>query len=147
MKTKDFNHIYDCILDAIYDDFQGNDEEAKDAACTIFTRLLTGDREEKQDIIDHYELECCRVCEECGELMTEGWILESTDVCSDECAAKFFGETVEQFRYRMSEENFIRQAMEWDHCTKAYEELSQEEREGYLETAQNRTDFYWTEWE
>jgi hypothetical protein len=57
MDTKDFNHIYDSILEAIYDDFQGNDEEAKDAACVIFTRLLTGDKAEKQDIIDHYELD------------------------------------------------------------------------------------------
>jgi len=68
-------------------------------------------------------------------------------VCSDECAAKFFGESVDKFRYRMSDENFIKQAMEWGHCKKKYEDLTEEERRKYLDDAMNRTDFYWTEWE
>ncbi len=147
MKTEDFNHIYDCIILALDDDF-GRDEEAqKEAACVIFTRLLTGSAEEKQDIIDEYELECCRVCEVCGKLITEGWSLDATNVCSDECAAKFFGESVEQFQYRMSDENMVRQALEWDGNKKKYEDLTEDEREKYLETALNRTDFYWTEWD
>ena len=79
--------------------------------------------------------------------MVEGWMLDATVVCSDECAAKFFGESVEKFRYRMSDENFIKQAMEWDHCQKKYEDLTEEERRKYLDDAMNRTDFYWTEWE
>ena len=146
MKTKDFEHIYESIVNAIGDDFEGQPEELEAAASVIFQRLLTGSAEEKQDIIDEYDLECCRVCEHCGELMTEGWLLDATTMCSDECAAWFFDETVEEFRYRMSDENFIKQAMEWDHCEKKYEDLTEEEREDYLEDAQNRTDFYWTEW-
>lgn len=146
MKTENYNHIYDCILNAIIDDYD-DDDKARVAASSIFTRLLTASAEEKQDIIDEYELECCRVCEICGELMVEGWMLDATVVCSDECAAKFFGESVEKFRYRMSDENFIKQAMEWDHCQKKYENLTEEERRKYLDDAMNRTDFYWTEWE
>lgn len=146
MKTENYNHIYDCILNAIIDDYD-DDDKARVAASSIFTRLLTASAEEKQDIIDEYELECCRVCEICGELMVEGWMLDATVVCSDECAAKFFGESVEKFRYRMSDENFIKQAMEWDHCQKKYEDLAEEERRKYLDDAMNRTDFYWTEWE
>jgi|P1105metagenome_2_1110788.scaffolds.fasta_scaffold02744_21 hypothetical protein len=146
MKTENYNHIYDCILNAIIDDYD-DDDKARVAASSIFTRLLTASAEEKQDIIDEYELECCRVCEICGELMVEGWMLDATVVCSDECAAKFFGESVEKFRYRMSDENFIKQAMEWDHCQKKYEDLTEEERRKYLDDAMNRTDFYWTEWE
>ena len=146
MKTENYNHIYDCILNAIIDDYD-DDDKARVAASSIFTRLLTASAEEKQDIIDEYELECCRVCEICGELMVEGWMLDATVVCSDECAAKFFGESVEKFRYRMSDENFIKQAMEWDHCQKKYEDLTKEERRKYLDDAMNRTDFYWTEWE
>ena len=146
MKTENYNHIYDCILNAIIDDYD-DDDKARVAASSIFTRLLTASAEEKQDIIDEYELECCRVCEICGELMVEGWMLDATVVCSDECAAKFFGESVEKFRYRMSDENFIKQAMEWGHCQKKYEDLTEEERRKYLDDAMNRTDFYWTEWE
>lgn len=146
MKTENYNHIYDCILNAIIDDYD-DDDKARVAASSIFTRLLTASAEEKQDIIDEYELECCRVCEICGELMVEGWMLDATVVCSDECAAKFFGESVEKFRYRMSDENFIKQAMEWDHCQKKYKDLTEEERRKYLDDAMNRTDFYWTEWE
>ena len=146
MKTENYNHIYDCILNAIIDDYD-DDDKARVAASSIFTRLFTASAEEKQDIIDEYELECCRVCEICGELMVEGWMLDATVVCSDECAAKFFGESVEKFRYRMSDENFIKQAMEWDHCQKKYEDLTEEERRKYLDDAMNRTDFYWTEWE
>lgn len=146
MKTENYNHIYDCILNAIIDDYD-DDDKARVAASSIFTRLLTASAEEKQDIIDEYELECCRVCEICGELMVEGWMLDATVVCSDECAAKFFGESVDKFRYRMSDENFIKQAMEWNHCQKKYEDLTEEERRKYLDDAMNRTDFYWTEWE
>lgn len=146
MKTENYNHIYDCILNAIIDDYD-DDDKARVVASSIFTRLLTASAEEKQGIIDEYELECCRVCEICGELMVEGWMLDATVVCSDECAAKFFGESVEKFRYRMSDENFIKQAMEWDHCQKKYEDLTEEERRKYLDDAMNRTDFYWTEWE
>ena len=146
MKTENYNHIYDCILNVIIDDYD-DDDKARVAASSIFTRLLTASAEEKQDIIDEYELECCRVCEICGELMVEGWMLDATVVCSDECAAKFFGESVEKFRYRMSDENFIKQAMEWDHCQKKYEDLTEEERRKYLDDAMNITDFYWTEWE
>lgn len=146
MKTENYNHIYDCILNAIIDDYD-DDDKARVAASSIFTRLLTASAEEKQDIIDEYELECCRVCEICGELMVEGWMLDATVVCSDECAAKFFVESVEKFRYRMSDENFIKQAMEWNHCQKKYEDLTEEERRKYLDDAINRTDFYWTEWE
>ena len=146
MKTENYNRIYDCILNAIIDDYD-DDDKARVAASSIFTRLLTASAEEKQDIIDEYELECCRVCEICGELMVEGWMLDATVVCSDECAAKFFGESVDKFRYRMSDENFIKQAMEWDHCQKKYEDLTEEERRKYLDDAMNRTDFYWTEWE
>lgn len=145
MKTKDFKHIYESILKEVSNTYSKESIIIKTAQ-RDFTKLLTGTPEEKQEIIDEYDLECCRVCEHCGELMTEGWLLDATTMCSDECAAEFFGETVEEFRYRMSDENFIKQAMEWDHCEKKYEDLTEEEREGYLEDAQNRTDFYWTEW-
>ena len=145
MKTKDFKHIYESILKEVSNTYSKESIIIKTAQ-RDFTKLLTGTPEEKQEIIDEYDLECCRVCEHCGELMTEGWLLDATTMCSDECAAEFFGETVEEFRYRMSDENFIKQAMEWDHCEKKYEDLTEEERESYLEDAQNRTDFYWTEW-
>ena len=138
MKTENFNHIYECILEAVGSKAKANKE---------FVKLLTGNADEKQEVIDEYDLECCRVCEICGELIVEGWMLDATVVCSDECAAKFFNESIEDFRYRMSDENFIKQAMEWDNCQKKYEDLTDDERSEYLDTAMNRTDFYWTEWE
>ncbi len=138
MKTENYNHIYECILEAVSSKAKANKE---------FVKLLTGNADEKQEVIDEYDLECCRVCEICGELMVEGWMLDATVVCSDECAAKFFNESIEDFRYRMSDENFIKQAMEWDNCQKKYEDLTDDERSEYLDTAMNRTDFYWTEWE
>ena len=57
MKTKDFEHIYESICNAIGDDFEGQPEELEAAASVIFQRLLTGSTEEKQDIIDEYGLE------------------------------------------------------------------------------------------
>ncbi len=128
---------------AEYDD----EKIAKKTAMRDFWKLINGDASEKQDIIDDYDIECLRVCEFCGELMDEGWMLDSTVVCSDECAAKFFEESVEEFKYRMSDENFIKQAMEWDKCEKKYDELTQEERSKYYDIALDRTDFYWTEFE
>lgn len=146
MNTKDFKHIYDCILTAVSEVYHDKNIIRR-TANRDFVKILTGTPAEKQEVIDNYDLECCRVCEHCGELMTEGWLLDATTMCSDECAAWFFGETVEEFRHRMGNENMIRQAMEWDHCKKAYGELTDEERKHYLETALERTDFYWTEWE
>ena len=83
----------------------------------------------------------------CGELIDEGWVLDATVVCSDKCAAEFFDESVPEFKYRMSDENFIKQAMELDKCEKKYEDLTEEERGKYLDIAMDRTDFYWTEWD
>lgn len=145
MKIESLIKACDLILAANMAEYD-SEKIAKKTAMRDFWRLINGNALEKQDVLDTYELDHLRVCEECGKLIDEGWLLDCTVACSDECAAKFFDETVEKFKYRMSDENFIKQAMEWDHCEKRYEDLTDEEREKYLEDAMNMTEYYWTEW-
>ena len=145
MKIESLIKACDLILAANMAEYD-NEKIAKKTAMRDLWKLINGNALEKQDVLDTYELDHLRVCEECGKLIDEGWSLDCTVVCSDECAAKFFDETVEEFKYRMSDENFIKQAMEWDHCEKRYEDLTDEERERYLDDAMNATEYYWTEW-
>jgi len=147
MSTKDYNHIYDCILNAIEDDFNGDEEAQKDAACVIFTRLLTGDKEEKNDIIDEYDLDCCRVCDICGELMVEGWyIADFTYLCSDECAAKWMKMTPGEFdRYKIYSDE-IDHWLECEGKGRKKEDLTKEELEDIMDDFIENVESYWTEW-
>ena len=108
----------------------GDERIARQESARDFWDLITGDAD-REEILEKYNIECLRVCE----------------MCSDKCAAEFFDESVPEFKYRMSDENFIKQSMEWDKCEKKYEDLTEEERGKYLDMAMDRTDFYWTEWE
>ena len=50
------------------------------------------------------DVECCRICSECGAIMEEGWYLDACGyACSDECAMKIMGVPyMEHFRrYRI----------------------------------------------
>ena len=91
----------------------GDERIARQESARDFWDLITGDAD-REEILEKYDIECLRICEMCGELMDEGWVLDATVVCSDKCAAEFFDESVPEFKYRMSDENFIKQAMEWD---------------------------------
>lgn len=146
MKAKTLTKVCDQILAANMAEYS-DERIAKRTSARDLWILINGTISEKEEVLENYNIECLRVCEQCGELMDEGWMLDCTVVCSDECAARFFEESVDEFKYRMSDENFIRQAMEWDKCEKKYEDLTEEERGKYLDMAMERTDFYWTEWE
>jgi hypothetical protein len=151
LKTADYKRIYNSIIKAVEDDFD-NESELESAASVIFMRLLTGDLETKDDIIDTYELESCNVCEQCGELMCEGWMLGDTHVCSDECAAKFFDIPVEQFQYLTSKPGIIQQYLKDageknKFYGKSYYDLTEEEKDEIYESHLETTDCYWTGWE
>lgn len=110
MKTSDYKHIYETILEEVSKTYT-RESIIKKTADRDFAKLLTGTPEEKQDVIDTYDLQSCRVCEICGELMVEGYLLDSSTLCSDECAAKWYNlvfknanMTPEQF-HRMMEED------------------------------------------
>jgi len=121
MKTKDYKHIYDCIRNAVSECYSGESLINKTAR-RAFTNLLIGTPEEKQDIIDTFDLECCRVCEVCGELMVEGYLLDSSTLCSDECAAKWYN-------FQFKNEN-----------------ITPEDFAKLMSDGDEDSEWYWTEW-
>ncbi len=56
--------------------------------------LLNGSRYDKQELITGKELETCRVCSHCGQLMREGYCVDDGGdyYCSDECLKAHCGE-------------------------------------------------------
>ena len=145
MKTKDFNRIYDNIIHALTGEF-ANEEQEKNAACVIFTRLLTASPAEKRDIIDEYDLDCCRVCSECGELMVEGWYNMGAYACSDECVIKQEGITREEFERFQIYKATIQQYLDDEGEGRKADDLTDSEISVILDDIIGDCDAYYTEW-
>ena len=52
----------------------GDERIARQESARDFWDLITGDAD-REEILEKYNIECLRVCEMCGELMDEGWVL------------------------------------------------------------------------
>lgn len=55
--------------------------------------LLTGTPEHKQELIDRYDLQTCRVCSRCGSLMHQGYVVDDGNLyfCRDLCFREVYG--------------------------------------------------------
>lgn len=110
--------------------------------------LEEGDGKLRNQILhDFLEVDSLRVCDQCGELMDEGWyLLLAGYACSDECAAKSEGITMEEFeRYQIYKSDII-EYLEWNDDPRKIEELSKEECDAIVEVVADGKDYYWTEW-
>ena len=139
-------HSYDEIKERV------ENEVGKTVAEYIFPAvkkaLEEGDYYTRYDIVIGW-LDCdsLRVCDQCGALMSEGWYLcDAGYACSDECAAKSEGISMEQFeKWRIYKDDII----EWlaDHNDpRTIDELSKEECDAIVEVVADGKDYYWTQW-
>ena len=108
-----------------------------------------GDAEIRESILrDWLDVDSVRVCSECGELMQEGWYLDTRGyACSDECAMKIMGvPDMEHFRrYRIYKED-IDYWLEEEGLGRKEEDLTQAEIEEILEEVGSYIDACYTTW-
>lgn len=110
--------------------------------------LEEGDHDVRYNIlIDWLECDTLRVCTQCGAIMQEGWYLNLAGyACSDECAAKSEGITMEEFdRYRIYKDDII-EWLEWNDDPRTIDELSKEECDSIIEEVAADKEYYYTEW-
>ena len=98
-------------------------------------------------LIDWLDCDSMRVCTQCGDIMEEGWYLNTNGyACSDECAAKSEGITMEQFqKWRIYKDDIITYLKEEGKGRKI-EDLTKEECDEIIDEYCNDCDYYYTEW-
>jgi len=110
--------------------------------------LEEGSGEVREEILIHW-LDCdsMRVCTYCGAIMEEGWYLDSNGyACSDECAAKSEGITMEEFKkYRIYKDDIV-SYLEDEGKGRKIEDLTEEECDEIIEATCQDCDYYYTSW-
>ena len=88
-----------------------------------------------------------RVCTQCGAIMEEGWYLNDAGyACSDECAAKSEGITMEEFeKWRIYKDDII-SYLEDEGEGRKIEDLTKEECDEIIDEIPDDLDYYYTEW-
>ena len=108
-----------------------------------------GDGEIRESILrDWLDVDSVRVCSQCGELMQEGWYLDTMGyACSDECAMQIMNvPDMEHFRrYRIYKED-IDNYLENEGLGRKEENLTQDEIEKILEEVNDESQACYTQW-
>lgn len=110
--------------------------------------LEEGDGKVRENILFGWlDIDSMRVCSTCGAIMEEGWYLDSAGyACSDECAAKSEGITMEQFKkWRIYKDDIVRY-LQLEGIEKDINELTQEECDAIIDEFADNCDYCWTEW-
>ena len=116
---------------------------------SVAKALVEGGRDEREHILIAWlDMDTCRVCTTCGKIMSEGWYLNDAGyACSDECAAKSEGISMEEFkRYRIYKDD-IKEYLSNNGDKRAIEELTQQECDDIIDEIMDNCDYYWTEWD
>lgn len=140
---------YKELLEKLTDNLT-NEKVAQSMLPQIAKTLVEGGREEREAIlIDWLDMDSCRVCTTCGKIMSEGWYLNNMGyACSDECAAKSEGITMEQFEkwriYKDDIEQYLRESGD----KRSIDELTADECADIINEKIGFEDleYYWTEW-
>ena len=115
----------------------------------IVKELVNGDRDKREQIlIGWLDMSTCRVCSICGEIMSEGWCLNDDGyACSDECAAKNEGISMEEFsRYQIYKNDLIKYLKD-EGEGRTIEDLEDWECSEIIESEiLDNVDYYYTEW-
>ena len=98
-------------------------------------------------LISWLSVDSMRVCTQCGEIMEEGWYLNLAGyACSDECAAKSEGITMEEFeKWRIYKDDIVSYLEDEDEGRKI-EDLTKAECDEIIEEIADDLDYYYTEW-
>ena len=115
----------------------------------VVQAIVNGGKEERERILNGWlDMDTCRVCTTCGKIMSEGWYLNDAGyACSDECAAKSEGISMEEFkRYKVYKDDLI-EYLNREGKGRKLEDLSDDEvAEIINEDIMDNVEYYWTEW-
>lgn len=111
--------------------------------------LEEGSGEVREEILINWlDVDSCRICSHCGEIMEEGWYLDCQGyACSDECAMAIMQvPTMELFRrYRIYKED-IDEYLEDEGEGRNEEDLTQEEIDEIIDIVSEDMQACYTEW-
>lgn len=98
LKTMISEGCYDELVRKLTE--QLGENNAKVMLPAVAKALVEGGREERERILNTWlDMDSCRVCTTCGKIIEEGWYLNDAGyACSDECAAKSEGLTMDEFK-------------------------------------------------
>lgn len=98
-------------------------------------------------LINWLNCDSMRVCTYCGKIMEEGWYLNCNGyACSDECAAKSEGITMEQFKkWRIYKDDIV-SYLEDENEGRKIEDLTKEECDEIIDELSDDLDYYYTSW-
>lgn len=110
--------------------------------------LEEGSREVREDILSGWlNVDSMRVCTQCGAIMEEGWYLcDAGYACSDECAAKSEGITMEEFEKWRIYKNDIFNYLYNTNDPRTLDELTKEECDEIIDQFAGDKEYFWTEW-
>ena len=147
LKTMISEHCYDELVEKLTE-YVGEDN-VQTILPSIAKILVEGTGQQKEHILnDWLDMDSCRVCTTCGKIMEEGWYLNDAGyACSDECAAKSEGITMDEFkRYKVYKDDLI-EYLEREGKGRKLEDLSDDKvAEIINEEIMDNVDYYWTEW-
>ena len=148
LKTLISEHCYDELVEKLTE--QVGETNAKVMLPAVAKALVEGGRKEREQILINWlDMDSCRVCTTCGAIMEEGWYLNDAGyACSDECAAKSEGITMEEFkRYKIYKDD-IEQYLRDTYDPRSIYELSDDECAHIINDCidMENLDYYWTEW-
>ena len=139
-------HAYDEIVAKVKE--QVGEEAFKYVFPGIKKALEKGSGKVREEILINWlNVDSMRVCTQCGAIMQEGWYLECNGyACSDECAAKSEGLTMEEFKkYRIYKDDIL-QHLEDEGEGRKIEDLTQEEIESIIDGVNEYAQYCYTEW-
>ena len=138
---------YDTIVEKVKE--QVGDDAFEYIFPGIKKALEEGSGKVREEILIQWlDLDCCRVCSNCGAIMEEGWYLDWQGyACSDECCCKILDVSKEEFdRYSIFLPE-IEQHLEDNKDSRKPEDLSKEEINKIIdEIMENLDAYYYTEW-
>ena len=148
------NKMEEMVSDQAYDEIvekvkkNVGDDAAEYILPAVIKALEEGSGDVREQILlDWLAVDSVRVCTQCGAIMQEGWYLCCNGyACSDECAAKSEGITMEEFdKWRIYKDDIV-SYLEDEGEGRKIEDLTKEECEKIIEEYCDDCDYYWTEW-
>ena len=110
--------------------------------------LEEGSGKVRDEILSSWlNVDSLRVCTVCGKIMTNGWYLDANGyACSDECAAKSEGITMEEFdKWRIYKDDIVAY-LESEGEGRRIEDLTKEECDRIIDSIADDVDYYYTKW-
>ena len=140
-------HTYDAIVEKVKK--QVGEKAFEYIFPAVKKALEEGNGEVREEIlIGWLDLDCCRVCSNCGAIMEEGWYLDWQGyACSDDCCCKLMEISKEEYdRYSIYLED-IKEYLKNEGLGRKPEELTEKEIHAINEEIIKDLDsYYYTEW-